>query len=238
MKQRVAGFRTTRWSVVLQAADRTECEPALATLCEQYWYPLYAFARHRGYSAADAEDHTQGFFAYLLERNAFAKADRERGRFRTFLLVSFRSFLMHARERAMAKRRGGDQRFVSLDAEAAEQRYMLEPSDDRSPDRLFDRCWALTVLDTVLQQLAADAKRNGNEKRFEILKPWLTGNAQRHDYSAAAAELECSEQALRVAVHRLRARYGKLLRAAVLETVADESEVPGELRHLLASLRV
>jgi DNA-directed RNA polymerase specialized sigma24 family protein len=238
MKEKVVGFRTTRWSVVLQAADRSESEPALAVLCEESWYPLYAFARHRGYSAADAEDHTQGFFEYLLERNAFAKADRERGRFRTFLLVSFRSFLMHARKRAQAMRRGGDQRFVSLDGQKAEQRYLLEPSDDRSPDRLFDRCWALTILDGVMQQLAADAKRNGGEKRFEILKPWLTGNAQRHGYEAAAKTLDCSEQALRVAVHRLRARYGKLLREAVLETVADESEVPDELRHLLASLRM
>ena len=210
----------------------------MATLCEQYWYPLYAFARHRGYSAADAEDHTQGFFAYILERNAFAKADRERGRFRTFLLVSFRSFLVHTRQRAMAKRRGGGQRFVYLDADEAEQRYSLEPSDDRSPDRVFDRCWAITVLDGVMQQLTAEAARNGSERRFELLKPWLTGNAQRHDYGEVAAALDCTEAALRVAVHRLRASYGKLLRAAVLETVADESEVPGELRHLLASLRM
>jgi RNA polymerase sigma-70 factor (ECF subfamily) len=238
MKERIAGFRTTRWSVVLQAAAPAESAPALATLCEQYWYPLYAFARHRGYSAADSEDHTQGFFAYLLERNAFANADRERGRFRTFLLVSFRSFLMHARERATAKRRGGGQGFVYLDAEVAERRYVLEPSDDRSPDKLFDRCWAVTVLDGVMQQLSSEAACNGNDQRFGLLKSWLTGNAQRHDYEAVAKELDCTEAALRVAVHRLRARYGKLLKEAVLETVLDESEVPGELRHLLASLRL
>ncbi|MFT5128911.1 MAG: DNA-directed RNA polymerase specialized sigma24 family protein [Rhodothermales bacterium] len=238
MKEKIAGFRTTRWSVVLQASGPAESAPALSLLCEQYWYPLYAFARHRGYSAADAEDHTQGFFVYILERNAFAKADRERGRFRTFLLVSFRSFLMHARERASAKRRGGDQHFVYLDAEIAERRYLLEPADERSPDRVYDRCWAMTILDGVMKQLSSEAQRNGSEERFELLKPWLTGNAHRHDYGTVATALDCTEAALRVAVHRLRARYGKLLREAVLETVADESEVPGELRHLLASLRM
>ena len=228
-------FPTTLWTVVLHAGrdEPAQAQAALAQLCQAYWYPLYSFVRRRGYSPHDAEDLTQAFFAQLLEKRGLERVDPELGRFRTFLLASLKNFLANDWDRAHALKRGGGQTIVSLDEESAESRYQLEPSHDMTPERHFERQWAMTLLDQVLDALRDEYHAEGKGDLFEELKAVIIGQAGA--YADMAARLRRSEGAIKVAVHRLRHRYRELMRARIAETVG-EGDVEDELRHLLAVL--
>ena len=227
-------FSATRWSVVLAAAG--DAEDALATLCRAYWYPLYAFLRRQGLNTHDAEDVTQGFFAHIVETDALAQVDRAKGRFRTFLLASLKHFLADERDRAKAQKRGGGRAVISLDACEAEERYALEPRDELSPDKLFDRRWAIAVIERALARLDAEYSATGKGALFSALKPLLTAPGSARPYAEIGAEFGMNEGAVKVAVHRLRQRYGAALRAEIAETVGSADEVDEELRHLLDAL--
>jgi RNA polymerase sigma factor (sigma-70 family) len=229
-------FELTRWSVVVRAAgpDSTKAHQALEHLCATYWYPLYVFVRREGRGAADAQDLTQEFFARLLEKNWLDGIDREKGKFRSFLLAAMRHFLANQWDRAHRLKRGGRESAISLDAQTAEARYALEPVDHMSPDRIFERRWALTMLEQVLARLKQEFVAAGKGKLFEELKPALTGG--KAPYAEIAARLNLHETAVRVAVHRLRLRYRSLIRAEIAETVATESEVDAEVQYLFAAL--
>lgn len=228
-------FATTHWSVVIAAGrgDDSRAQAALDRLCRTYWYPLYAFVRRSGQSSHDAEDLVQAFFARCLEKNYLADADRDRGRFRTFLLVALKRFLANEWDRARARKRGGAHAPISLDALAAEQRYALEPADVESADRLYERRWALTLLEKVLQRL--EAENAGKLAQFGALKEALTTPGATR-YAELAARLGLSEGAVKVAVHRLRQRYRALLEEEIANTVARPDEIEAERRFLLAVL--
>jgi RNA polymerase sigma factor (sigma-70 family) len=232
-------FATTRWSIVLAAGERDAAgaEPALATLCEIYWYPVYAFIRRRGMSPADAQDATQGFFATLLEKDYVSSADRERGRFRTFLLTAVSRFLSKQRESDRTLKRGAGRKLLSIDAAVGEDRYRLEPTDDWTPERLFERRWALTLLDRVLTRLAQRYAEQGQTRLFDRLKGCLSGAELEVSLVDLAAELQMTPGALKVTTHRLRRRYRDLLKAEIAETVAGADDVADELDYLLAALR-
>jgi RNA polymerase sigma-70 factor (ECF subfamily) len=231
-------FETTRWSMILAAGKAGDdgAREALARLCETYWYPLYAHARRKGNPPEVAEDLTQGFFAELLEKGWVGAADPQRGRFRTFLLTAFRRHLSRARDRDGAKKRGGDRRRLSLDFEDGERRYSLEPVHDLTAERVFDRRWALTLLDRVLGLLRERMEECGRERQFAALRPFLPGGGEGRPYAEIAGELGLTEGAVKVAVHRLRARYRDLLRAEIGETVEDPGRVDDEIRDLMAAL--
>lgn len=229
-------FATTQWKVVLEARDGTESQAhtALEALCHAYWVPLYAYVRSRGHGADQARDLTQAFFADLLGRNFLEAIDRSKGRFRSFLLASLEHFLSHEREKAHALKKGGGAQPISLDAADAETRYRLEPADPETPELVFERRWGLTVMERTMERLRAEF--GGQPGRFEQLKPCLTGdNAGR--YFEIAADLGMTETGVKAAVHRLRQRYGRLLREEIAETVTSDAEVDEELRHLLGVLR-
>jgi RNA polymerase sigma-70 factor (ECF subfamily) len=232
-------FASTRWSLVMAAAERDspEGQAALATLCRLYWYPLYAYARRRLPQAQDAQDLTQGFFACLLDKDYLRQADRQRGRFRAFLLTAFKHFLAREQERAQALKRGGGRRFFSLDFEQGEQRYHQEPSHEATPESLYERSWALTLLEQGLTRLREELAGAGKEELFERLKGTLTIEATPRSYGELAAELGMSAEALKVAVHRLRRRYGELIRAEIAQTVTAPEEIEDELRALFAAVR-
>lgn len=233
-----AVFATTRWSIVLSAGHRSspDAEGALELLCRTYWYPLYAFARRRGSSPEDAADLTQEFFARLLERDFLLSADREKGRFRSFLLTVFKRFLSKERDRTQAQKRGGDRRRLSIDVHTGEQRYGYEPSDDWTPEALFERRWALTLLEQVLEKLQSDYEVKGKRPLFDLCKPFLTGSGGGPSYEDVARQLEMSESAVRVAVHRLRERYREVLRCTVAETIAETESVEDELNDLRSAI--
>lgn len=234
-----ARFLTTHWSVVLAAGkdDTTRAAAALARLCQTYWYPLYAFVRRRGYSAHDAQDLTQEFFARLLEGQAIAKADPNRGRFRSFLLSAMNHFLMHEWEKARAQKRGGAKQLISLDLATAEDRFALEPADNATPDRNFEKAWALTLLEEVLNQLETEHRQSGKAVLFAALKHTLTGTREAQPYAFLAEQLGMNEGAVKAAVHRLRKRYRELLKAEITNTLADPSQAEEELNALFAALR-
>ncbi len=226
-------FLTTRWSVVLRAgrSDTTRAQAALAELCQTYWYPLYAYARLRGCSPHDAEDATQGFFARLLKLDSLAAVKREKGRFRAFLLVSMKHYLADQRDHASARKR--DKALtISLDAQVAEERYRCEPVDTVTPEHLFERRWALTLLDTVMKRLCAEYEGSGRAELFAALRFAITGDKSAVPYTELAAELSITGEAVRVAIHRLRRRYREVLREEIAHTVGDESEIAGELDSL------
>ena len=202
-------------------------------LCAIYWYPLYAFVRRRGHSAHDAQDLTQGFFARLLEKKDLASVDRARGRFRSFLLAALEHFLINEWHRARTQKRGGAALLFSFDALDAESRLRHEPATD-SPEQIYDRRWAMTLLDQVMARLRTEMAGAGKLAHFEALKFCLTG--ERTAYAEVGARLAMSEGAVKVAVHRLRERYRALLRAEIAETVATPEEIEDELRALLAAL--
>jgi RNA polymerase sigma factor (sigma-70 family) len=231
-------FSTTHWSTVLTAGQTQSPGSALALekLCRTYWYPLYAYVRRRGFECHDAEDLTQEFLARFLARNDVAKASPEKGRFRFYLLAALNHFLSDEWDRSRRLKRGGGQRVVSFDAQAAESRYRLEPRDDWSPDRLFERRWALTVLDEVLTRLGQEYEAAGKGPLFQQMKRFLT-EGEGGAYPEAAQALGMSEAALRVAVHRLRRRYGELFRLEIAHTVAAPGEVAEEMSHLRTVLR-
>ena len=231
-------FATTHWSVVL-AAGRSSCaqqKQALETLCQSYWFPLYAFLRRRGYDAHQAEDYTQGFFADILEKHDLRAADPERGRFRSFLLATLKHFLSDERDRAQAQKRGGGRRLLSLDFREAESQYHLEPADRLSPERLFEKSWALTVLEKTMVSLRADSARKGKEDVFDHLKVYLTIEKDDIPYRDMAEKLKMSEGSVRIAVHRLRRQYRKLLRDEIAQTVATEDQIDEEIEQLFAAL--
>jgi RNA polymerase sigma factor (sigma-70 family) len=232
-----AGFAATRWSVVLAAARGGDSPPAadaLAELCRTYWYPLYAYIRRRGYETHEAEDLTQDFFTRLLAKDYLAGVAREKGKFRSFLLVALKHFLANEWDRAQAQKRGGGKAIIALDALTAENRYRLEPADTLTPERLFEQQWALTVLEQTLDRLQAEFVANGKRELFETLKRFLTGDGQPSSYAEVGAELGMSAGAVKVAVHRLRRRYRQLLRDQIAQTVASPDEIDEEIHYLLS----
>ncbi len=232
------GFPTTRWSRVVAAGAgvRIESEPALAELCSAYWYPLYAFVRRKGNDPERALDLTQGYFARLLERGIVAAADPARGRFRTFLLTDCGHYLAHEHERAGAARRGGGHAVLAIDARAAEGRYGREPAHGQTPERLFERDWALALLESVLAALRLGYERSGRGAMFEVLKGVLEAGSGRTPHAELAAQLGVSPAAAQVAASRLRRRYREAIRTAIRATVGDEAEVEAELAALFAAL--
>lgn len=231
-------FATTRWSVVLRAGreDAGESREALAGLCRNYWFPLYAHVRRRGHPAHDAQDLTQAFFERLLRRGIIGRADPARGRFRSFLLTALDHFLADEGEKQRAEKRGGGSPVLSLDLAAAERRLDLEPVTADAPDKAFDRRWATALLVTVLQQLESEHAREGKTKLLAALRPTLLGTRDAQPYTALAGQLGMTEGAVKVAVHRLRRRYRELLRAEIAGTVASAEDADAELRHLFAAL--
>lgn len=229
-------FATTQWSVVL-AAQQDQSPQALDTLCRAYWYPVYAFVRRRGFAAHDAQDLTQEFFARLIEKESLLAVDRERGRFRTFLLVAAQRFLANTRRDRAAQKRGGGRPRLSLDYAAGERRYACEPADPMTPERLFVRRWALTMLERVLEQLRQQYTARGREALFEQLAACLLEEPQAASYAQIAAQLNMTPAAVKVAAHRLRQHYRDLVREEVLQTVADERDVDDELRHLMEAVQ-
>lgn len=230
-------FATTRWSLVAAAKDPAapDSRQALADLCRAYWYPVYAYVRRRGHDHHAAQDFTQAFFARLLEKNDLAAADQARGRFRSFLLAACQHFLANQHDRATAKKRGGGRTHVPLDFAGADGRYSREPSDEATPERLFDRQWALGVLDRAVSELRAEYAESGRAKLFDALKECLAGGSDA-SYAELAEQLGITEGAVKVAVHRLRQRYKDRIRAAIADTVATPEEVDDELRDLFAAL--
>ncbi|MCX6905997.1 MAG: sigma-70 family RNA polymerase sigma factor [Verrucomicrobia bacterium] len=208
----------------------------MAYLCQAYWYPLYAYARRRGSSPHDAQDLTQEFFARLLEGNWVRQADRHRGRFRSFLLSAMKHFMANEWNKAHAQKRGGRQPILSLDDDSAEHRYRLEPVEKTTPESLFERGWALTLLEGVLARLEEEYRRDGKQALMETIRPALTTDQEAIDYAAVAHKLAMTETAARVAVHRLRQRYRQLIQAEVASTVASPEEVEAEMHHLFEAL--
>ena len=229
-----AWFATTRWSVVLTAQDKqsSQCRQAMDGLCRTYWYPLYAFVRRQGCTADEAADFTQGFFARCLERDWLDSVDQNRGRFRNFLLASIKHYVSNERARQRAKKRGGGKHVFSLDMQTAETRYKIEPESTTTPEQLFERQWALTLLDTVLKDLQKQYQDEGKEEMFGALKPCLIGQTATLPYAELAQTFGCTEGAVRVMVHRLKKRYRDLLRRHIADTVAAPEDVEAEMQHL------
>jgi RNA polymerase sigma-70 factor (ECF subfamily) len=229
-------FATTQWKVVIEARDGTESQARLAleSLCHAYWFPLYAYVRSRGHEADTARDLTQAFFADLLGRNFLDTIDRSKGRFRSFLLASLEHFLSHERDKANALKQGGGVPPVSLDAADAETRYRLEPADPVTPELVFERRWGMTVMERTMDRLRDEYVAQPD--RFEQLKACLTGDSPDR-YAEIGGALGMTEAAVKAAVHRLRQRYGRLLREEIAETVTSDTEVDEELRHLLRVVR-
>ena len=229
-------FPTTQWTLVVAAGDpqRKEARSALVSLCENYWYPLYAYLRRRGYPADQAEDLTQEFFIRLLEGRYLDRADPEKGRFRSFILTSLKFFVADEEDRQRARKRGGGA-LVPLEFSSGEERYQREPAHDETPERIFERRWALSMLDRVVERLRNEFVHHGHAEHFERLKVFLLGQSDA-PYAALAREMNTSEGALKVAVHRLRKRYRELFRQEIADTVADPAEVESELRFLAAVL--
>jgi RNA polymerase sigma factor (sigma-70 family) len=234
-----AGFAATRWTLVLAAA-RGNVTPhaaaAMAELCRVYWYPLYAYVRRRGHDTHEAEDLTQEFFLRFLAKNYLADIDRDKGKFRAFLLASLKHFLANQWDRLQAQKRGGGQTVLPISTADAENRYRLEPWHDLTPEKLFERRWALTVLDQVLARLQMELAAEGKKPVFDGLKAFLTGGRGSGGYAEAAEELGITEGAVRVAVHRLRRRYRQLLRDEIAQTVAGPGEIDEEIEYLLSCL--
>jgi RNA polymerase sigma factor (sigma-70 family) len=232
-----ARFATTHWSLVQSAggARSSEAARALAALCESYWFPLYAFVRRAGHSVEDAQDMTQEFFARLLAQRFLAKADRRKGHFRTFLLSAMKHFMADEYDRARAQKRGGGRSLLSFDTLDAENRYRLEPAKDLSPEKMFEKQWALSLLDRVLARLKAEMHADGKSALFEALKDSLAGD-RTTTYAAIGEQLGMAEGAVKTAAHRLRRRYRAILQDEIAQTVDSREEIPDEIRYLLSCL--
>lgn len=233
-------FDTTRWSVVLAASadDPDAAREALATLCATYWFPLYAYIRRRGRTPDDARDLTQAFLTSLLERQSLRTVRKERGRFRTFLLGSLAHFLANEEARRRARKRGGGTPPLPLEVQfdSAEVQYAREPADADTPESLFDRRWALAIIDRVLDEVRAEWTTAGRQAEFDRLKTFLLGDAARGEYEAIARDFAATEGAVRVTVHRLRRTFRDRLRRHIAETVSDPSDVDDEIRYLIRTL--
>ncbi len=229
-------FSTTHWSVVLTArSDDPFGAAALEQLCAKYWYPVYAFIRRRGFDFHEAQDLTQAFFADLLQRRGFNHADHERGKFRSFLLAALMNFLNNEWDKKQTLKRGGQRQIISLD-DTAEDRYQHEPAEQTTPEKLFERRWALTLMEQVLSRLRQEYIASSKAKLFEKLEPCLTVEASPGLYTECASTLGLTEGAIRVALHRLRRRFGELLRQEIAQTVASPAELESEIRHLFAAI--
>jgi RNA polymerase sigma-70 factor (ECF subfamily) len=231
-------FQTTHWSVVLSASqkDSAHAAEALETLCRTYWYPLYAFVRRKGHSPHDAQDLTQAFFARLLEKNYVAQADRQRGRFRTYLLAALTHFLADEWDKAQRLKRGGDLEIISFDAASAEERYRLEPIDQLDAAKLYERRWVTTLFDKVLARLEQEFRDSGKGKLFDQLKGSLLAEEAGLSYAEVGARLSLTESTVKQTMHRMRRRYRELFREEIAQTVAGPGEVEDELKHLFAVL--
>ena len=231
-------FATTHWTVVLAAGRRStpQADHALEELCRTYWYPLYAYVRRRGHSKEDAEDLTQGFFARFLERNYLEGLSGEKGRFRAFLLAALKHYLANEHDRAGRQKRGGGVAPLSLDWQEADTRYQIDPADQFSPDKLYDRAWAMMLLEQVIARLRDECAAGGKAGVFEQLRPFLMVGKSDIPYAQAAAALGWNEGAARVAVHRLRKRYRELLRETIAQTLSDPAQIEEELRALFCAV--
>lgn len=231
-------FATTHWSVVLQAGQpgAPGYQQALETLCRGYWFPLYAYLRRHGYDNHQAEDYTQAFFCRVLEKQVLRLADSKRGRFRSFLLATLKNFLADERDRARAQKRGGGRKLLSIDFNQAENQYALEPADRLSPEKLFDKSWALTVLERTMACLKTELAGKNKKELFDHLKIYLTAEKGSIPYRDTAAELNMTEAAVRTAVHRLRRHYRKSLRDEIAQTVTTEDQIDEEIDDLFAAL--
>jgi RNA polymerase sigma factor (sigma-70 family) len=233
-------FATTRWSLVLRAGAGVSvpgADEALASLCETYWYPLYAYLRSQGRNADEAQDLTQAFFARMLEKKSIRHADPARGRFRAFLLTSLKNFAANERNRELASKRGGRTQTLSLDVESAEGRLQLEPPSDETPETIFDRRWAVTLLDRALARLRADTLHSGKAQHFDRLQPYLVGDQPQLSYAETGSVLGMSDGAVKVAVHRLRRQFRDVVRDEIAHTVSSPEEIDDELRHLWSAVR-
>lgn len=232
-----AWFGTTHWSVVLSAQDAhcPRSREALESLCGTYWYPLYSYARRAGHSPPEAEDLTQGFFARLLEKDYLKAAAREKGRFRTFLLVALKRYLANEWDRQHAQKRGGFAPVVLIDQEMAESRFASEPAHNLSPDVLFDRQWAMTLLERTMTQLQEEYVASGRAKLFEYLRNCVAKDESALPYAEIAGRLKLTEAAVKMAVHRLRVRYREILQHEIAQTVSTPEEIEEEIRHLFAA---
>lgn len=234
-----AAFVTTHWSVVLTAQGRSPAaDEALEKLCRTYWWPLYGFVRRNGFGPEEAQDLTQGFFALLLERHDLDVVRREKGRLRSYLLVSLKNFLAKARRRELTLKRGEGRALVPLDELLARERADLEPADNLTADRIYERRWALALLEQVFTRLENEYCDAGNAKRFECLKEFLSGEPDRRSQAEVAVELGITENAVKQAFHRLRQRYRQLLHDEIAQTVAVPGDVEDELRHFISVLQM
>jgi DNA-directed RNA polymerase specialized sigma24 family protein len=232
---RAAAFATTHWSVVLAAGrgESPRAAEALEQLCGTYWYPLYACVRRQGYGPDDAEDLTQEFFARLLASDYLARADPHSGKFRSFLLTGLKRFLCDQWDKAHRLKRGGGQRVISFDQQSAEERYRLEPTDQLTPERLFERSWAATLLERAAARLRDEYLAAGKAELFHQLTEFRLDVPEQRAYATVAAELGLGESALKSAIHRLRQRHLQLVRDEIAQTVAEPAEVDEEIRYLL-----
>jgi DNA-directed RNA polymerase specialized sigma24 family protein len=230
-------FATTHWTVVLAAGRRhtPQAQAALEQLCQTYWFPLYAYIRRRGYAKADAEDLTQAFFARLLEKNFLAGVAAEKGKFRAFLLASLKHFLANEWDKSQAQKRGGGERHLSLDWQTADTTFQVASVNEPSPDKAFDREWAMALLGKVIQRLQGECEAEGRGKQFAELKTFLTAGKGETSHAKAAGKLDMDETAVRVAVHRLRKRYRVLLREEIAQTLSEPGMVEEEMRALFGA---
>jgi DNA-directed RNA polymerase specialized sigma24 family protein len=236
--QRDPAFPTTHWSRVIRAVDAAspDAQVALESLCAVYWYPLYAFIRHRGHAPDAAADLVQGLFAHILEHNTLAAADPRRGRFRTFLLAVCRHFLADQSDERLARKRGGGRKFISIDTSNAESRYRAEPADALTAERLFEHAWALAMLERVLGILRQEYEQAGKGTLFQGLEPSLAGGPGGQHFAAIAKALGMTAGAVQTAAHRLRRRYRELVRDEIASTIDDPAEIDAEIRDLFAAL--
>jgi len=233
-----AKFTPTSWTLVRLAMDGSDAEAKRATeeLCQLYWFPLYAFARHSNHAQADAEDLTQSFFANIFSKDLFRKADARRGKMRTFLLSSFRNWITDTQRLNHAAKRGGGEAMLSFDLLEAEEWYVDQMNDSESADAMYDRQWALTILNAAVTRLAERWQSRNKDDEFQVLRPFLTDDADADAYTTAATELNSTPNAVRVAVHRLRQRFSEILQNEVRQSLSDDSDADDELRYLLSAL--
>jgi RNA polymerase sigma factor (sigma-70 family) len=231
-------FGTTQWTMILQAKDLSspENDQALERMCRAYWYPLYSFARRKGNNTEDAQDLVQGFFQRLLEKDYLRSVERDRGKFRTFLLTCFCNFMTNEYEKSNAQKRGGNAATFSIDALSGEERYQYEPAGGVTPDQAFEREWAQTVVDLVLSRLRLEYEKAGIVERFDALASSLMGGQNDQSYETLGAKLGLSANGVKTLVRRMRLRFRELLREELRQTIADPAGVDEELRHMLEAL--
>ncbi len=231
-------FSATHWSVVLAAGqtDFARAAAALERLCRGYWYPIYAFVRRRGFGHHEAEDLTQAFFAFLLEKETLKKVDRNKGKFRTFLLAALTNFLANEWDKGQTLKRGGHHQIISLDEAAAEGLYLREAGESLTPEKLFERRWASAIIEQALGRLKQEYITGGKADVFAKLEPSLTRDVTAGSHAEWAGELGMSEGAVKVALHRLRRRFGEILRSEIAHTVSSPEEIDDEIRHLFAAI--